>query len=129
MTAADLIIAFDPGRNIGCARVSPTGELLEQQVLSLSEVNRLELPHGAIILVGNGTGGGELMRSLRALGLEPLAVDERGTTMQARRLYWQHNPPRGLARLLPHGLRPQPEGLDGYAAWALALNWLQQRPV
>lgn len=126
MAASDLIIAFDPGRNIGCARVSGAGELLDQQVLNLEQLAQQELPLGATILVGDGTGSRQLLKLLSERGLQPVTVDERDTSLQARQLYWQHNPPAGLLRLVPPGLRPQPTGLDGYAAWALALRWLAQ---
>lgn len=126
MTASDLIIALDPGRNIGCARVTGSGELLGQQVLNLEQLAQQEFPPAATILVGDGTGSRQLLQLLHERGLQPVTVDERETSLQARQLYWQHNPAGGLLRFVPLNLRPQPAGLDGYAAWALALRWLGQ---
>lgn len=119
-----LIVAFDPGRNVGLARVDGRGELIGQEVLELEEAARTHVPWEATVLVGDGTGSAALLDLLHARGLTPELVDERGTTLHARRLYWRRNPPRGILRLLPEGLRPQPAQLDGYAAWALARRWL-----
>jgi hypothetical protein len=51
-------------------------------------------------------------------------VDERDTTLRARELWRRAEPPRGLARLLPPGLRSPPGPIDDYAAWAIALRYL-----
>lgn len=123
------IIALDPGRNLGVAHVTGSGELLSQGVLDLERLRGFELPEGTTILVGDGTGSAAVIGLLADRGVTPELVDERGTTLLARQLYWSHNPPRGLLRLLPVSLRPQPALLDGYAAWALALRWLGHEPA
>jgi hypothetical protein len=46
-------------------------------------------------------------------------VDERGTTLEARRRYWQLFPPRGWRRLLPQGLRQPPRDWDDVVAQLL----------
>ena len=43
-------------------------------------------------------------------------VDETNTTLDARRRYYDENPPKGLLRLLPRGLLVPSAPLDGYAA-------------
>lgn len=127
MTAAGTKIwAFDPGRNIGLAVVSPEGELLQARVLTRDELHNLPVPPSATVLAGDGTGSADLLAGLNRLGVSAELVDETGTSLEGRRLYWLHNPPAGLLRLLPQGLRPVPAGLDAYAAWALALRWLSR---
>lgn len=126
MAASDSIVAFDPGRNIGMAVVSRDGRLLSQRVLNRGQLLELSFDREQTVLLGDGTGWQSMLDDLLSLGAAPQTVDETGTTLLARQLYWQQ---RGASwwRLLPAGLRPQPAGLDGYAAWALALRWLEQQ--
>lgn len=118
------IAAFDPGRNVGYALVDGDGRLHRRTVLALDDVATLELPAHAEVVIGGGTGRRALREALRARGLEPREVDERDTSLQARELWRREVPPRGLARLLPPGLRAPPEPIDDYAAWAIALRHL-----
>jgi hypothetical protein len=46
-------------------------------------------------------------------------VDERGTTLAARRRYWELFPARGWRRLLPMGLRLPPRDWDDVVAQLL----------
>lgn len=123
-TAERVLVAFDPGKNVGVAYVSGSGELLRSLVTSLAEVSNLEVPSGATVLVGSGTARRSLMQALQQRGLEPRLVDERSTTLEARALYFRDNPPRGLAKLIPRGMLYPPRDIDDYAAYAIALSWL-----
>lgn len=49
-------------------------------------------------------------------------VDEHGTTLEARKLYFERNPPRGWRKWAPRGLLTPPEPIDAYAAWAMLLR-------
>ncbi|MCC6312053.1 MAG: pre-16S rRNA-processing nuclease YqgF [Trueperaceae bacterium] len=122
-----MLVAFDPGRNLGVAFVSETGELLRHEVVSLGDLERLELPHAVTVLVGDGTGSAAVVAALRGRGLEPVLVPEEGTTLEARALYFADHPPKGLGRLVPPGLRSAPVAIDDYAAYAVALRWLAER--
>lgn len=122
-----MLVAFDPGRNLGVAFVSETGELLRHEVVSLDDVGRLELPDALTVLVGDGTGSAAVVAALRGRGLDPVLVPEEGTTLEARALYFADHPPKGLARLVPPGLRSAPVPIDDYAAYAMALRWLAGR--
>jgi len=119
------IVAFDPGRNLGVAYVSAAGELLEGLVLESARLEAVTVPEGARVLVGDGTGSAELVAALRERGLEAELVPEEGTSLEARALYYQANEPRGLARLVPTGMRVPPVLIDDYAAYAIALRWLR----
>lgn len=124
---ATVILALDPGFNLGAAWVRPDGSLERLALLRAEDADRVELPARGPVLVGDGTGSGELVARLRARGATPLVVDERDTTLIARELYFRDHPPRGLQRLLPPGLRSPPRNLDDYAAYAIALRWLERR--
>lgn len=49
-------------------------------------------------------------------------VDEHGTTLEARKLYFERNPPKGWRKWVPRGLLTPPEPIDAYAAWAMLLR-------
>ncbi len=120
-----MIVAFDPGRNLGVAFVSHDGELLHGRVIAPDELAELVLPEGATLLVGNGTGARELLERLRSRGLDAELVPEAGTSLEARQLYFQANEPRWWARLVPSGMRIPAVPIDDYAAYAIALRWLR----
>ena len=122
---AGLVVAFDPGRNLGVAFVTLDGRLLKQQVVAPQEVAHLNLPP-ATVVVGDGTGHKELVAALARLGRRVELVPEEGTTLEGRELYFAANPPRGWQRLLPTGMRSPATEIDGYAAYAIALRWLRR---
>lgn len=117
-------MALDPGRNIGVAWLDSAGRLLHTEVTALDRLRELELPAGAVLVAGDGTGSAKLLTRLGALGLQAELVDETDSSLEGTELYWQANPPRGFMRVIPTGLRPRPEGLDAWAAYALGRRWL-----
>ncbi|MFO7546859.1 MAG: hypothetical protein R6W77_15300 [Trueperaceae bacterium] len=122
-----MIVAFDPGRNVGVAHVGDDGALLRRAIVTLAAVDRLDVPDGAVVLVGNGTGSRALCARLEARGLLVQTVAEEGTSLEARELYYREHPARGLTRLFPVGMRSPPVPIDDYAAFAIALRWLASR--
>jgi hypothetical protein len=119
------LIALDPGKNVGVAFVSRSGTLLFHEVLELEQLTELEFPPEATLLVGNGTGTQDVQVVLKGLGLAYNVVDEWGTSLAARKLYFRDHPPKGFGRLVPEGMRSPPELIDDYAAYALALEYLE----
>lgn len=122
-----MIVAFDPGRNVGVAYVDEHGTLRSRAIVTLESVDRLELPEGAVVVVGDGTGSRALCARLKELGIHPETVAEQGTSLDARALFYRDHPVRGLARLLPMGMRSPPVPIDDYAAYAIALRYLATR--
>lgn len=123
--ATTMIVAFDPGKNLGVAFVGQDGTLERGLVLEPSALAAFELPADATLLVGDGTGSAAVVSALTARGLSVQLVGERGTSLEGRELYFAAHPPRGLARLLPRGLLNPPVLIDDYAAYAIALRWLE----
>jgi len=119
-----VVIGVDPGRNVGLAWVDAHGALLRAEVVEVADLARLAVPAGVAVALGSGTGSRTARASLEAAGLIVTLVDERATTEEGRRLYWQCHPARGWRRWLPLGLRPPPAEIDAYAAYAIALRWL-----
>ena len=101
--------------------VSP--EALPATIVALQE--RFDITRMAI---GDRTGSTEIARQLTEAGIElPIEqVSEAMTSLLARQRYWQDNPPRGLAWLIPLGLRIPPRPVDDYAAIIIAERLLEE---
>ncbi len=119
------LAGLDPGRS-KCGLVltdSERREIREALVLPPQAAwERLERWHRqqglAAVVIGDGTGSGPWRRRLEPL-LPVELVDERGTTLAARRRYWELFPARGWRRLLPLGLRQPPRDYDDVVAQLL----------
>ncbi|TAM60956.1 pre-16S rRNA-processing nuclease YqgF [bacterium] len=130
------VLGVDPGtRKVGLAVVDEAGEPLVLDVVEIdaSAARAAELVRGhgvEAVALGGLTGHRRLEELLRAAlpAGPPLAlVDERGSSYEARALYWRLHPPRGLQRLLPRGMLFPPVPLDAYAAAIIACRFLKQR--
>jgi len=123
------ILGVDPGREkVGLALIGPDGAVLWHQIVTPDSL-RAGLPTGAIpadlakIAVGDSTASAPTVAALerlKTLGLLPdvriMVVNERGSTLEARPLYWEYHPPRGWRRLVPLSLQVPPEPIDDFAA-------------
>lgn len=85
------------------------------------EGNTAELPEIApeAVYVGGGTSSAEFRA---ALPFPFKVVEEYGTTLEAREIYWRLHAPRGLMRLVPVSLRTPPRNVDDLAAYAILLR-------
>lgn len=71
------------------------------------------------VYVGGGTSSAEFRA---ALPFPHKAVDEYGTTLEAREIYRRLHPPRGLMKLVPASLLTPPRNVDDLAAYAILLR-------
>lgn len=135
-----ILCGIDPGREKLGVALAENGELLFSAILLLDQLPLLcaalkggewgEIPYcersghfrgGAPerIFLGDGTASRALAEALRGQGVDFCPVDERGTTLEGRALYWELHPPRGLWRLVPLSLRVPPRPVDDLAALAI----------
>jgi RNase H-fold protein (predicted Holliday junction resolvase) len=124
------VAALDPGRSkCGLVLSDPARTVIRQALVLPPESawDRLQHWHRSaplsLVVIGDGTGSDSWRRRIEALVAVEL-VDERGTTLAARRRYWQLFPPRGWRRLLPEGLRQPPRDWDDVVAQLLLERWL-----
>ena len=140
-----MVLGIDPGRGkIGWALTNSDGGLLasgicpvyeqelflkalscEERELSpwMTEKTRMHASKPeelSLVAVGNGTGSRETVRLFERLGVQIVVVDESGTTLEARGLYWSLHVPSWWQRCLPQVMRFPPRPLDDLAAWAIA---------
>ena len=85
--------------------------------------------HPDAIIVGDGTTSSDAARALGGLGAPVTLVDERGTTLLARKRFFTENPPRGLRRLIPTSLQTPSVPYDDYVAKILAERYLTGRVI
>ncbi len=130
----ETVIAIDPGREkCGVALVSSTGQVGFRAVVATTDVvavvERLVKEHTVrCVLVGAGTASTPLMRQLRArLTVEIARVDERFSTLEARRRFFAENPPKGWRRWIPLSLQVPPVAYDDYAALLIAERYFQRK--
>ncbi|MEG1642053.1 MAG: hypothetical protein RR272_02965 [Synergistaceae bacterium] len=75
-----------------------------------------------IVLIGNGTSHSEIKEKIKTTqDTEIKTVNEYGTTLKGRNIYWEIHPPKGLWKLIPTSLRTPPRDIDDLAAYAIAL--------
>lgn len=124
------VIAIDPGREkCGLAVVSDEGTLL-RKILPPHEVapyvaGLMERYSTDTVVIGNGTHGRAIAETVR--GESPARiefVDESHTTLEARKRYYEENPPRGLLRLIPMGMLAPSKPVDDLVAVILGERYL-----
>ena len=130
----EAILAIDPGREkCGVAAVSASGETLEQSIAARAETSALIATllrkyAARVIVLGHATSSATLRAELESIAQAGDAtifvIDETGSTLEARELYWEKFPPRGLKKLLPLSLQVPPVPLDDFAAIVLARRFL-----
>ena len=126
----DVVLAIDPGRmKCGVAVVRRSHEVVCHDVVDsaiigqiISELAGTYKP-GAIV-IGDGTGSDDVVSIARKLALAPVEViDEKFTSLLARKRFFKENPPKGLRRLVPISLQNPPRAFDDYVAVILAENY------
>ncbi len=124
---AGSVLGIDPGtRKCGYAVVpalgTPPAELGIVATEIIGETLRDVLARHAVaaIALGGGTNVAPVRAVLEALGLPIHIVDERETTLLARRRYFAAHPPRGWRRLVPRGMLLPPRPIDDFAAVLIA---------
>ena len=130
--SAAAFVGIDPGlTKCGYATLGSDGSRLSIEVVptpALADRLARDARTGSVrmVCVGDATTSAQAVAEIRRSWPQaPIAiVDERHTTLQARRMYYEDHPPRGLWRLLPRGLLVPSEPLDGYAALLIVQRYL-----
>lgn len=136
-----MILAIDPGSDkTGLAVLKEDGTLVEKAIVPTVDLaRRLDEVHRRCpfihVVMGDGTNHKHLLPvvetwiSQKGLSMACTLVDEKFTTVEGRRLYWQYTPRHGWRRLVPLSLQYPPEPVDDFVAWIIGLRYLQQQEV
>ena len=128
-----LYLGIDPGRSkTGLALVDGAGKIVklhiaESQNIDNEIVEFIKNSCPVQIVLGNGTNSRNICEVVQKvlLDVKVTVVEEAHSTEEARTLYWQENPPKGLKKLIPLGLLVPPVPLDAYAAVILVRRFLE----
>lgn len=128
-------IAVDPGSSkcgLLLADLS-NGIVLDGKVVSKDNVKEVIIrwrdeENSELIFLGNGTSC-QYWHAVLSKILPLQLVEERGTTLKARRRYWELWPPNIFLRLLPRGMVLPPKDLDAIAALVLLEDYLNVKLI
>lgn len=122
------ILGVDPGRaKTGLAVIDGDGHILWRAILAPTELGArlprmVEEQSVSLIALGDSTSSRAARAAIEAalphIGVR--VVDESGSTLEARALYWADHPRAGWRALVPLSLQEPPEPIDDYAAAVVA---------
>lgn len=129
-----MLIGFDPGKDkCGIAIITRDKQILYRKVVAsthaLGEIRALiEKYHPEALVMGNQTTSKQWQKKIKdKINLSVVLIDEHNSTLEAKERYWQYNPPQGLQKLLPKGLRVPPAPVDDIVAVILVERYLEKR--
>lgn len=133
MIMTKLYLGIDPGRSkTGLALVNGAGKIVKLHIAESQNIDNeiVEFIRNSCpvhIVLGNGTNSRNIGESVKRVLNDVMVavVEEAHSTEEARTLYWQENPPKGLKKLIPLGMLVPPVPLDAYAAVILVRRFLE----
>ena len=128
----DEILAIDPGREKTGIAILKNSDVLEHKIINSEESvqiikSLLEKYIIKTIVMGNGTSSKKKYDLLKRefIDRDIVLINEYRTTDEARKLYFQENPPKGWKKLIPLGMQVPPVPVDDYAAIVIGRKYLK----
>lgn len=128
----DEILAIDPGREKTGIAILKNSDVLEHKIINSDELvqiikSLLEKYIIKTIVMGNGTSSKKKYDLLKQefIDRDIVLINEYRTTDEARKLYFQENPPKGWKKLIPLGMQVPPVSVDDYAAIVIGRKYLK----
>ncbi|MEK7376238.1 MAG: pre-16S rRNA-processing nuclease YqgF [Candidatus Margulisiibacteriota bacterium] len=127
------ILAVDPGKDkTGLAVLLEDGSIVEKKVAPtlsvIDDINDIVFRHGIkLIVIGNGGPGKSIEKKILTLSLksDTIFINEKGSTLEARKLYWKYNKKKWFLALIPSSMILPPEAYDDYAAVVIGKRYLK----
>lgn len=126
------ILAIDPGREKTGIAILNNSDVLEHKIINSEELvqtikSLLEKYIIKTIVMGNGTSSKKKYDLLKRefIDRDIVLINEYRTTDEARKLYFQENPPKGWKKLIPLGMQVPPVPVDDYAAIVIGRKYLK----
>ena len=128
----DEILAIDPGGEKTGIAILKNSDVLEHKIINSEELvqiikSLLEKYIIKTIVMGNGTSSKKKYDLLKRefIDRDIVLINEYRTTDEARKLYFQENPPKGWKKLIPLGMQVPPVPVDDYAAIVIGRKYLK----
>lgn len=128
----DEILAIDPGREKTGIAILKNSDVLEHKIINSDELvqiikSLLEKYIIKTIVMGNGTSSKKKYDLLKQefIDRDIVLINEYRTTDEARKLYFQENPPKSWKKLIPLGMQVPPVPVDDYAAIVIGRKYLK----
>lgn len=128
----DEILAIDPGREKTGIAILKNSDVLEHKIINSEKLvqiikSLLEKYIIKTIVMGNGTSSKKKYDLLKRefIDRDIVLINEYRTTDEARKLYFQENPPKGWKKLIPLGMQVPPVPVDDYAAIVIGRKYLK----
>lgn len=128
----DEILSIDPGREKTGIAILNNSDVLEHKIINSEELvqiikSLLEKYIIKTIVMGNGTSSKKKYDLLKRefIDRDIVLINEYRTTDEARKLYFQENPPKGWKKLIPLGMQVPPVPVDDYAAIVIGRKYLK----
>ena len=133
MPEEEIIIAIDPGtKKCGYAVVDSNLSVLQREVITTGKIvetitDSLNIYKIDKIILGNGTNYKNIEESLKNhfSKLKIVLIEEKFSTLEARKKYFEAHPPQGLSKLIPVSLRVPPCYYDDFVAFLLAEKYFR----
>ena len=135
MLKDEIIVAIDPGtRKCGYVVVDSNLSVLQREVISTEKTvknikDSLNIYKINKIILGNGTNYKNIEERLKNQfpQLKIILIEEKFSTLKARKKYFEAHPPRGISKLIPLSLRVPPCQYDDFVAVLLAEKYFRNR--
>ena len=133
MPEEEIIIAIDPGtKKCGYTVVDSNLSVLQREVISTDEITQtiedgLNIYKIDKIILGNGTNYKSIEEGLKKhfSQLKIILIEEKFSTLGARKKYFETHPPQGIFKFIPLSLRVPPGHYDDFAAVLLAEKYFK----
>ena len=128
----DEILAIDPGREKTGIAILKNSDVLEHKIINSEELVQIikSLLEKYIIICQqyplpcSSQKKYDLLKQ-EFIDRDIVLINEYRTTDEARKLYFQENPPKGWKKLIPLGMQVPPVPVDDYAAIVIGRKYLK----
>ena len=128
----DEILAINQNKKKTGIAILNNSDVLEHKIINSEELvqiikSLLEKYIIKTIVMGNGTSSKKKYDLLKRefIDRDIVLINEYRTTDEARKLYFQENPPKGWKKLIPLGMQVPPVPVDDYAAIVIGRKYLK----
>ncbi|MDP2945588.1 MAG: Holliday junction resolvase RuvX [Atribacterota bacterium] len=135
MPEEEIIIAIDPGtKKCGYAVADSNLSVLQREVVPTEKITKtiedsLNIYKINKIILGNGTNYKNIEERLKNQFslLKIILIEEKFSTLEARKKYFEAHPPRGILKIIPLSLRVPPGHYDDFVAILLAEKYFKNK--